>query len=113
MTSDRLLVLVPGALGSTGSGIRVMPTSLAAHWTALEGHFERHARSIDRFRETGRAAVLRMWKTQTNETGTPLSPFERDALIERHCELFGTWPDLASSHSPYHRTSHRRSRAAR
>jgi len=34
-----------------------------------------------------------MWKTQTNEDGVHLSQFERDALIERHCELFGTWPD--------------------
>jgi hypothetical protein len=34
-----------------------------------------------------------MWKSQTNEDGKHLSQFERDALIERHCELFGTWPD--------------------
>jgi hypothetical protein len=33
-----------------------------------------------------------MWKSQTNEDGKRLSKFERDALIERHCELFGTWP---------------------
>jgi hypothetical protein len=73
--------------------------SLADHWTALEEHFERHACRVDRFREAGPDAVLRMWKTQTNEAGIPLSRFERDSLIERHCELFGTWPDLASSHS--------------
>jgi hypothetical protein len=34
-----------------------------------------------------------MWRSQTNERGSPLSKFEREALIERHCELFGTWPD--------------------
>src|SRR5262249_22407164 len=79
-----------------------MPTSLAAHWAALEEHFEHHARRVDRFGEAGRAAVLRMWKNQTNEAGTPLSHFEWDALIERHCELFGTWPDFALSHCAYH-----------
>src|SRR5262249_36275510 len=41
-------------------------------------------------REAGGAhAVPRMWKSQTNEDGKRLSKFERDALIERHCELFG------------------------
>ena len=35
-----------------------------------------------------------MWMSQTNEGGHSVSQFERDALIERHCELFGTWPDL-------------------
>jgi hypothetical protein len=33
-----------------------------------------------------------MWANQRNERGEPLSHFEREALIERHCELFGTWP---------------------
>jgi hypothetical protein len=37
--------------------------------------------------------VRRMWHTQRNEDGWPLSQFEREALIERHCELFGTWPE--------------------
>jgi hypothetical protein len=36
--------------------------------------------------------VRRMWKSQTNEHGEPLTQFEREALIERHCELFGMWP---------------------
>jgi hypothetical protein len=58
----------------------------------LKGHFERHARLVARFRDAGRAAVLRMWKNQTNEAGMPLSHFQRNAPIERHCELFGTWP---------------------
>jgi hypothetical protein len=39
---------------------------------------------------------VRMWMSQTNEGGDHLSEFERKALIERHCELFGTWPDQAS-----------------
>jgi hypothetical protein len=39
--------------------------------------------------------VQRLWQTRANEFGEPLSPFEREALIERHCELFGCWPDEA------------------
>jgi len=38
-------------------------------------------------------AVARMWKYQINEDGVRLSQLERHALIERHCELFGTWPN--------------------
>jgi hypothetical protein len=34
-----------------------------------------------------------MWRSQTKENGKRLSKTERAALIERHCELFGTWPD--------------------
>jgi hypothetical protein len=33
-----------------------------------------------------------MWRDDRNERGQPLSAFERQALIERHCELFGHWP---------------------
>lgn len=69
-----------------------MATSLAAQWAALEEHFQRHAKLVARFRETGRDAVAAMWKNQINEDGAPLSEFEREALIERYCELFGTWP---------------------
>ena len=47
---------------------------------------------VDRFKEAGREAVLSMWRSQTNEDGQRLSRFEREALIERHCELFGIWP---------------------
>jgi hypothetical protein len=36
--------------------------------------------------------VLRMWHDGTNERGEPLTAFEREALVERHCELFGCWP---------------------
>jgi hypothetical protein len=73
-----------------------MLMSLAAQWAALEEHFKHHARLVDRFREAGRDAVVRMWLSQTNEHGTALSPCERDALIERYCELFGTWPSSAT-----------------
>jgi glutathione S-transferase len=66
--------------------------SVAAQWAALDDHFRHHARLVDRFRHADLHAVARMWKSQTNEDGKRLSQFERDALIERHCELFGTWP---------------------
>ena len=70
-----------------------MRISVAAHWAALDDHFQRHDRLVDRFRQCDPDAVRRMWKTQMNEDGVRISQFERDALIERHCELFGTWPD--------------------
>ena len=70
-----------------------MKTSLSAHWAALDNHFRHHATLVDRFRHAGPDAVVRMWKSQMNERGNRLSQCERDALIERHCELFGTWPD--------------------
>jgi hypothetical protein len=66
---------------------------VAGHWTALEDHFRHHATIVDRFRQADERAVLDMWTSQTNEDGERLSQLERDALIERHCELFGTWPD--------------------
>ena len=47
-----------------------------------------------------------MWKSQTNEGGHSLSQFERDALIERHCELFGTWPDLCHTRNEVHSGLH-------
>jgi len=70
-----------------------MQRSLVAEWAALAGHFEHHAKLVDRFRSADRDAVVCMWRSQTNECGNRLSEFEREALIERHCELFGTWPD--------------------
>jgi hypothetical protein len=72
-----------------------MGTSLAAHWTVLDSHFQHHARMVNRFREADGRAVLSMWRTQTNEDGLRLSRSEREALIERHCELFGNWPICA------------------
>jgi hypothetical protein len=61
-------------------------------WMQLEEHFARHASMVERFQGFGRAAVVRMWKAQANESGDPLTPAEREALVERHCELFGHWP---------------------
>jgi hypothetical protein len=65
---------------------------VVAEWAALEHHFRHHATLVNRFRRANGSAVLSMWMTQTNEAGKRLSQFERHALIERHCELFGTWP---------------------
>jgi hypothetical protein len=67
-------------------------SSVDAHWLILGAHFVHHAQQIDRFRDAGRGAVRRMWASQTNDDGEPLSQFEREALIERYCELFGLWP---------------------
>jgi hypothetical protein len=64
----------------------------AASWLALDLHFIHHARQVERFRDADEWAVRRMWRSQTNEHGEALSRFEREALIERHCELFGCWP---------------------
>jgi hypothetical protein len=58
----------------------------------LEEHFARHASMVERFQGFERAAVVGMWQAQTNESGDPLTPAEREALVERHCELFGHWP---------------------
>ena len=62
-------------------------------WAQLEEHFQHHAALINRFRNTPPRAVLRMWEAGTNEIGKPLTPCERHALVERHCELFGSWPE--------------------
>jgi hypothetical protein len=70
-----------------------MKPTITLQWAALDHHFRYHATLISRFRHANGPAVLRMWMTQTNEAGTHLLQFEREALIERHCELFGSWPD--------------------
>jgi hypothetical protein len=62
-------------------------------WLLLEKHFQHHARLIQHFRNTDAADVLAMWESGTNSGGERLSQFERDALVERHCELFGSWPE--------------------
>ena len=67
-----------------------MKAAVARHWAALEDHFQHHVRLVDRFSDA--EAVLRMWLTDINEHGECLSEFEHEALIKRHCELFGTWP---------------------
>jgi hypothetical protein len=41
----------------------------------------------------GGLAVIRMWLSQTKEDGERLSQCDRDALIERYCDLFGIWPE--------------------
>jgi hypothetical protein len=51
-----------------------------------------HAAAVERFRCAGRGEVIRMWREGTNELGEPLSAFERKALVERYCEIFGRWP---------------------
>ena len=93
MTIYRLYSLAPTRLGCTRRREnRDHGDMLAAHWAALDSHFQQHARMIDRFKDAGRDAVLSMWRTLTNEGGQRLSRFEREALIERRCELFGIWP---------------------
>jgi hypothetical protein len=69
-----------------------MKMSVPAHWAARDDHFQRHVTLIERFKQARADAVARMWKYQINEDGGCLSQFEREALTERHCELFGTWP---------------------
>ena len=75
------------------TGIVVVKMSVAAEWTALDLHFKKHFKLVNRFRGSGGDAVVRMWRSQTKENGERLSKTQRAALIERHCELFGTWPD--------------------
>ena len=58
----------------------------------LEAHFRKYAAVIARFRHADRGDVLRMWREGRNERGEPLTAFEREALVERHCQLFGCWP---------------------
>jgi hypothetical protein len=72
-----------------------MMTPVATHWATLDRHFERHVRLVEHFRDAGPDAVVRMWQSQTNEDGKRLTQFEREALRERHCELFGIWPPAA------------------
>jgi hypothetical protein len=69
-----------------------MERLLALRWAILDRHFQYQIRLVGHFKEVGPAAVIRMWRTQTNKDGKRLSHFERDALKERYCELFGTWP---------------------
>ena len=68
-----------------------MNSSVAAQWAMLD-----HAKLVDRFRHADAEAVVRMWLSGMNEHGECLSQFERDALVERHFELFGTWPDYCN-----------------
>jgi hypothetical protein len=65
----------------------------ASEWERLEEHFRQHASIVTHFRNANAAAVLQMLKTGVNDAGACLSQFELHALIERHCELFGRWPE--------------------
>ena len=65
----------------------------AREWERLEEDFRQHASIVTYFRNSNAVAVLHMLKTGVNDVGAYLSQFERDALIERHCELFGRWPE--------------------
>jgi hypothetical protein len=56
--------------------------------------------SISPTTNANRRAVRRMWLTQTNEHGEALSQFDRQAPIERYCELFGIWPLQPASVPP-------------
>ena len=61
---------------------------LQSEWARLEEHFAHHASLVDRFSAAGPPAVLGMVRSGRNERGQVLSAFEREALVERHCELF-------------------------
>jgi hypothetical protein len=67
--------------------------TMQSEWARLEEHFAHHASLVDRFRAAGPPTVLGMAQSGRNERGQILSAFEREALVERHCELFGCWPD--------------------
>ncbi len=67
-------------------------SSSATTWAHLREHFRFHKLMLNRFERAGPAAVLRMWRKQANEVGTPLTAFEREALGERQCLLFGVQP---------------------
>jgi len=67
--------------------------SVTDEWAALDHHFKRQMGLLHRFKNANANSVRWMWKHQTNEAGNHLTQFEREALIERHCELFGTWPE--------------------
>jgi len=64
-----------------------------ASGNAWKKHFRQHASIVTYFKNASAEAVLNMLKTGVNGAGACLSQFERDALIERHCELFGRWPE--------------------
>ena len=68
---------------------------LKSEWARLEEHFTYHASLVDRFRAAGPSAVLGMVQSGRNERGQILSAFEREALVKRHCEMFGYWPEIA------------------
>jgi hypothetical protein len=72
--------------------VRLLIEPCGAAWSLIEEHFRHHAALIRRFERTTAPDVIRMWRRGCNEKGEPLSPLEREALVERYCELFGRWP---------------------
>jgi hypothetical protein len=64
----------------------------AAVWRQLEDHFQLQAQVLRRFAQARPSAVRRMWRSGTNDVGERLSAFEREALVERYCLLFGNQP---------------------
>jgi len=85
--------------GTEGRPVCKVRLLQAAAWAALDDHFQYHVRLAECFRDAGREAVTFMWTSLTNECGKQLSQFARDALRERHCELFGTRPERPSYHA--------------
>jgi hypothetical protein len=67
--------------------------AIASQWALLEEHFRQHCSLVNHFRDIEPAAVIRMWRSGTNEAGEQLSRFELAALAERRCELFGCGPE--------------------
>jgi len=63
-------------------------------WARLEEHFAHHASLVDRFSTAGPSAVLGMVQSGRNERGQILSAFEREALVERYCDICGSWPEI-------------------
>src|SRR5262245_10626569 len=50
-----------------------------------------------RFQAADDRAVIAMWEGGKNEKGELLSRFERQALVERWCQLFGFLPPFDSA----------------
>jgi hypothetical protein len=80
------LVKQENRMGEENSGAEIQI------WAQLNRHFEYRTTVMRRFKHADRSAIVRMWDAGVNEFGAPLSAFEREALVERHCELFGCWP---------------------
>jgi hypothetical protein len=72
----------------------------AREWRLLEEHFRYHALVVDRFKDANAATVVHMCNTETTEKGECLAQFDREALVERHCELFGRWPEQHEASGP-------------
>jgi hypothetical protein len=47
------------------TGIVVVNRSVVFQFALLDHHFKEHAKLVNRFREAGRDAVVRMWRSQS------------------------------------------------